>query len=57
MSDSEYLRRHSLECLRLAADSMELACDVHNPARQAHFVRMGEEWTDLAERGPSGTKR
>jgi hypothetical protein len=55
MSDSEYLRRHALECLRLAADSMQLACDVRNPALRAHFVRMGKEWTVLAERGPSAT--
>jgi hypothetical protein len=54
VSEAEYLRKHALECLRLAADSMQLACDDRNPARQAHFVRMAIEWTILAEQGPAG---
>jgi hypothetical protein len=51
--DSDNLRKHSLECLRLAADCMELAGDVPRADLQSHFVRMAKVWTNLAERGPS----
>jgi hypothetical protein len=53
MSELNRLRRHSLECLRLEADCMQLACDLRCPDRQAHFLRMAKEWRSLAERGPS----
>ena len=57
MSESDYLRKRALECLRLAADSMQLAGDVQNPALQSHFVRMARVWSDLAVRGPNGDTR
>jgi hypothetical protein len=57
VSESDYLRKHALECLRLAADSMQLAGDVQNPALQSHFVRMARVWSDLAVRGPNGDTR
>jgi hypothetical protein len=51
MSSSFGSRRYELECLRLASDCMQLACDVPNPALNSHFVRMAKVWQDLAERG------
>jgi len=53
VSESDYSRKHALECMRLAADSMQLAGDVQNPALQSHFVRMARVWSDLADRGPN----
>ena len=44
MSEADYSRKHALECLRLAADSMQLAGDIQNPALQSHFVRMARVW-------------
>jgi hypothetical protein len=51
VSGSDNSRKHALECLRLAADCMQLAGDVHNPALQPHFVRMASEWSSLAVQG------
>ena len=45
-------RKYELECLRLASDCMQLACDVPSPALKSHFVRMAKVWRNLAERGP-----
>jgi glycine cleavage system aminomethyltransferase T len=53
VSGSDNSRKHALECLRLAADCMQLAGDAHNPALQTHFVRMGREWSSLAIQGPN----
>jgi hypothetical protein len=39
----------ALECLRLAAESMQLASDVPSPDLQSHFLRMGKQWTILAD--------
>jgi hypothetical protein len=52
VSESEYSRKHALECLRLEADCMQLAGDIQNPALQSHFVRMAREWSSLAVQGP-----
>jgi hypothetical protein len=46
------LRRRELECMRLAADCMELAGEIRNPALRSHFVRMAGEWSTLAVEGP-----
>jgi hypothetical protein len=46
VSESDYSRKHALECMRLAADSMQLAGDVQNPALQSHFLRMATVWSD-----------
>jgi hypothetical protein len=51
VSDSDNWRRHALECLRLAADCMQLVGDVHNPALQRHLLRMAGLWSNRAERG------
>ena len=54
MSKSEQLKKHSLECLRLEADCMQLAGDAANPKLQSHFLRMARVWFTLAISGPSG---
>jgi hypothetical protein len=51
VAETDYSRKHALECIRLAADSMQLAADVQNPALQSHFVRMATVWSDRAVRG------
>ena len=53
MSDSDYLRKHALECLRLASDCMQLVGDVSSPALQSHFLQLARVWSDRAVRGPS----
>ena len=52
MSESDKLRKHELECMRLAADCMQLVGDVHSPALQRHFLWMARVWTTEVERGP-----
>jgi hypothetical protein len=52
MSELNRIRRYSLECLRLEADCMQLACDLRRRDWQAHFLRMAKEWRRLADRGP-----
>jgi hypothetical protein len=51
VSDSDNMRRHALECMRLAADCKQLAGDVRNPAWQSHLLRMAKIWTTQAVRG------
>ena len=51
MSSSTGSRRYELECLRLASDCKQLACDVPSPALRSHFVRMAKVWENLAKRG------
>ena len=53
MSQSDYLRKHALECTRLAAECMQLVGDVASPTLQRHFLRMARVWTTLADQGPS----
>ncbi len=53
MFDPNGLRKYELECLRLASDCMQLACDLRDPALQPHFVRMAREWELRAQEGPS----
>jgi len=51
MPDSEYSRKHDLECLRLASDLTQLASSKVNPGLRSQFLRMAKVWTDLAESG------
>ena len=44
-------RKFELECLRLAADCMQLVGEVGNPDLQRHFLRMAKKWTVWAEQG------
>jgi hypothetical protein len=52
VSQSDYLRKHALECARLAAECMQLVGDVASPTLQRHFLRMAGVWTANAEHGP-----
>jgi len=52
VSESDYLRKHALECTRLAADCMQLVGDLHSPTLQRHFLEMANVWTAQAEHGP-----
>jgi hypothetical protein len=51
VSESDNFPKHVLECMRLAADCMQLAGDIHSPTLQRHFIRMARVWTTGAERG------
>ena len=54
MSGSDNLRKGMLECMRLAADCMQLARGANNSDLQAHFLRMAETWHALADQALSG---
>ena len=49
MSEWDNMRKHELECMRLASDCMQLAGDVDRPALRSHFIRMARVWTTLAQ--------
>jgi hypothetical protein len=51
LSESDNFQKHALEYMRLAADCMQLAGNVHSPTLQRHFLRMARVWTTGAERG------
>jgi hypothetical protein len=53
VSEPVDLRKHELECMRLAANCMELAAEARSPALRSHFVRMAREWSTLAVEGPN----
>jgi hypothetical protein len=57
MFELNHFREHSLECLRLEADCMQLAGGFRRPAWQAHYLRMAREWRGLADRDPSADRR
>ena len=40
----EQSRKHTLECLRLESDCLQLACDAPSPSTRSHFVRMAHIW-------------
>jgi hypothetical protein len=52
VSESDYLRKHALECLRLSADCMQLVGDIRSPILQRYFLEMAKAWTREAEDGP-----
>ena len=54
MYDAERSRMHTLECLRLQADCMQLAGDALDHNVQSHFIRMAKYWACLAVSGPGG---
>ena len=56
MSNPENLRRHTLECLRLQADCMQLAGDASSPNLQSHFLRMAGVWSSLAVSEPKTSR-
>lgn len=49
MSESGNLRKRALECMRFAADCMQLARDAHSSDLRSHFLRMSEAWHTLAD--------
>jgi hypothetical protein len=56
VSESDYLRKYELECMRLAAECMQLVGDVRSPTLQRHFLKMASVWTAEAEHGPGTAK-
>jgi hypothetical protein len=52
VSQADYLRKHALECLRLASACTQLVGDVRSPTLQRHFLGMAKAWTMQAENGP-----
>jgi hypothetical protein len=57
MADSEYSRKHDLECLRLASDLTQLANGTVSPVLRSQFLRMAKVWTRLAELDQTQTAR
>ena len=53
MFEARQLQKHALECLRLQADSMQLAGVARSLNVQSHFVSMARFWDTLAASGPS----
>jgi len=51
VSKSDELRKKALECMRLAADCLQLAHATDDPDLKAHFVGVAKVWTNLAEDG------
>ena len=49
MSESEYARKHSLLCLRLAAECRDLAAAASTPELRARVLRMADMWEELAD--------
>jgi len=48
--------RHSLECLRLAADCRNLAQNVDTLGLKTHFLRMADRWSSLADQTQGASK-
>ena len=48
MSESNNAQKHTLLCLRLAAECRTLAADVPEPDLREYFLHMASEWALLA---------
>jgi hypothetical protein len=48
--------KRALECVRLAADCLQLADVVHSPKLQRHFLQMARVWSTQAEQDPVAHK-
>ena len=48
MSKSSNAQKHTLMCLRLAAECRNLAADVPEPDLRKRFLQMASEWALLA---------
>ena len=55
MSTSQRSLRHSVACLRLQADCIELARAASAPALKSHFLRMAETWLAIESAGVDAT--
>jgi hypothetical protein len=53
VSDSDYDRKHDLECLRLASDLIRLAAETSNPYLKGHCLRMAKVWSGEADKKPA----
>jgi hypothetical protein len=53
VSESIYIRKHALLCLRLAAECRGIAAELQQPELRAQFLRAASVWTDLADHGPA----
>jgi hypothetical protein len=51
--ESDYIRKHAVMCLRLAAECRDLAAGVATPELRARVLRMADMWEDLADQPPS----
>ena len=49
LSESEYARKHSLLCLRLAAECRDLAAAASTPELRARVLQMADMWEELAD--------
>ncbi len=49
MSKFDYPRKHSLLCLRLAAECRDLAAAASTPELRARVLRMADKWEEAAE--------
>jgi hypothetical protein len=47
--DTDARRKFDLDCLRSAADCMQLACDVKDPRLQRHFLERARQLTAATE--------
>ena len=49
MSEFDYARKHSLQCLRLAAECRDLAAIASTTEMRARVLRMADMWEELAD--------
>lgn len=56
MPESDYIRKHAVMCLRLAAECRDLAAGVATPELRARVLRMADMWEDLADQPPARTR-
>jgi hypothetical protein len=49
VSESDHARKHSLLCLRLAAECRDLAAAASTPELRARALRMADRWEELVD--------
>jgi hypothetical protein len=49
VTESEHARKHSLLCLRLAAECRDLAAAASTPELRARALRMADRWEELVD--------
>jgi len=55
--DSDYSRKHALECMRLASDCKQMVGYVSSPALHSHFLQMAKVWSDARFEDRSARRR
>jgi hypothetical protein len=48
VSESNYIQKYALVCMRLAAECRDLAADAPELDLRAHFLHMASAWEELA---------